>query len=56
MIVCQLGGLFTGEATFGVWTIVAAVALAGILYLLFRRNKYTESAAGISLRSTAAAK
>ena len=30
--------LFTG--TFSVWTIVALVVLAGLLYLLLRKNKY----------------
>ena len=38
MIVYQLGGLITGEATFGVFTVVAIAALAGILYLLFRKG------------------
>ena len=38
MIVYQLGGLITGEATFGVFTVVAVAALVGILYLLFRKG------------------
>ncbi|MCI8813570.1 MAG: ferrous iron transporter B, partial [Oscillibacter sp.] len=38
LIVFQIGGLFTGEAVFGLGTIAAAVLLAGILYLLFRRG------------------
>ena len=38
MIVYQLGGLITGEASFGVWTIVAAAALAGLVYLLVRKG------------------
>ena len=36
MIVYQIGGLFTGEAAFGVWTIVAIALLAGLVFLLFR--------------------
>ena len=40
MIVYQLGGLFTGEAVFGIFTIAAVAALAGLLYLIFRKNKY----------------
>lgn len=40
MIVYQIGGLFTGEATFGVFTILALVALAALIYLLVRPNKY----------------
>ena len=43
MIVFQLAGLFTGEATFGIFTIAAAAALAGLLYLIFRKNKYADT-------------
>ena len=38
MIVYQLGGLLTGEAVFSLWTVAAVAALAGILYLLFRKG------------------
>ena len=38
MIVYQLGGLITGEAAFGLWTVVAIAALAAILYLLLRKG------------------
>ena len=38
MIVYQLGGLVTGEAVFSLWTVVAAAALAGLLYLLLRKG------------------
>ena len=38
MIVYQLGGLITGKAVFSLWTVVAVAALAGILYLLFRKG------------------
>ena len=38
MIVYQLGGLITGEAVFSLWTVVAVAALAGILFLLFRKG------------------
>ena len=38
MIVFQLGGLVTGEATFGVGTVVAVALLAGVLCLLFRKG------------------
>ena len=40
MIVYQLGGLFTGEAVFGIFTVAAVAALAVLLYLIFRKNKY----------------
>ena len=38
MIVYQLVGLVTGEAAFGVFTIVAVVALIVLLYLIFRKG------------------
>ncbi len=38
MIVYQIGGLFTGEATFGVMTVIAIGLLVGLLYLLFRKG------------------
>ena len=40
MIVYQLAGLFTGEAAFSIFTLIAVAALAGLLYLIFRKNKY----------------
>lgn len=36
LIVYQLGGLILGEVSFGIWTVVALVVLAWVLYLLFR--------------------
>ena len=39
MIVYQIGGLFTGEAGFSVWTVIAIALLVGLLYLLFRPYK-----------------
>ena len=38
MIVYQIGGLITGEATFSVFTIAAFVVLAGLLYLVLRKG------------------
>ena len=38
LIVFQLVGLVSGEATFGVFTIVAVVALVVLLYLIFRKG------------------
>ena len=42
LIVYQIGGLVTGEAVASIWTAVAAAALCGLLYLIFRKNKYAE--------------
>jgi len=38
MIVYQIGGLVSGEAVFGVWTVAAVVVLAALLYLFFRKG------------------
>ena len=38
MIVYQIGGLISGAAGFSVWTVIAFVLLAGMLYLLFRKG------------------
>ncbi len=40
LIVFQLGGLFTGEAAFGIGTVVALALVALLVYLLVRPNKY----------------
>lgn len=49
MIVYQLGGLVTGEVSFNPFTVVALVLLAGLLYLVFRKNPY-EDGDGVRLR------
>ena len=43
MIVYQLGGLLTGEAVFSVFTLAALAVLAGLVYLIFRKNKYANA-------------
>ncbi len=54
LIVYQLGGLIAGAASFSLWTVVALVLLAGILYLLFRKGYQGEENAR-RLTSVAAA-
>lgn len=46
LIVFQLGSFFAGKG-FTVWTAIAIVVLAFILYMLFRKNKYDENHLGI---------
>lgn len=38
MIVFRFGGLFTGEATFDVFTVIAGLALIALLYMIFRKG------------------
>ena len=38
LIVYQIGGLLTGEATFGIFTVIALAALAALLYLVLRKG------------------
>ena len=54
MIVYQLGGLIAGTVSFNLWTVVALAALAGILFLLFRKG-YRGKDASQPLTSVAAA-
>ncbi len=56
LIVFQLGGLVTGEAVFGLGTVVALVLLAGILFLLFRKGYQGEESTRRLTSVAAAAK
>ncbi len=42
LIVYQIGGLFTGEASFGILTVVAVAVLAGLVYLVVRKNRHAD--------------
>ena len=42
LIVYQLGTLLTGGG-FSLWTAAALAALAGLLYLLLRKNRYDQN-------------
>ena len=53
LIVYQLGGLITGEVSFGVGTVVAIIAVLFLLYLLFRKNKYSDDVLTVSAVSAA---
>ncbi len=53
MIVYQIGGLITGEAPFGVFTVIAFALLIGLLYLLFRPYKENNGAIHLNDRSVA---
>ena len=39
LCIFQIGGLFTGAATFGFWTIVAIAIIIGFIYMLVRPYK-----------------
>ena len=54
LIVYQLGGLFTGEVSFGVGTVVAVAALAALIYLMVRKNKYDDNT--LTVRAVSAAR
>ena len=43
LIVYQLAGVVTGEASLGVMTVAALAALAGLIYLTVRKNKYADT-------------
>ena len=54
LIVYQIGGLIAGQVGFGAGTVAAAVVLAGLVYLLVRRNKYDENHLTVSAVAAAA--
>ncbi len=56
MIVYQLGGLFTGEAVFGPFTVVALAALVILVYLVVRPNPYKAEKLHLDVRKVVAAK
>ncbi len=43
LVVYQIGGLFTGETSFSVFTLAALAVLAGFAYLLLRKNRYADT-------------
>ena len=56
LIIYQLGGLLVGEVGFGIGTIAGLLALAFILYMMFRKNKYDDNRLTISAVNAASAK
>ena len=49
LIVYQLAGLLTEETSFGLVTVAALAALAGLGYLVFRRNKYADTSVRVGV-------
>ena len=54
LIVYQLGGLITGDVTFGLGTIAALVCVATLIYLMFRKNRHDDTHLTISAVAAAA--
>ena len=48
LMIYQLGGLVTGEVSFGIGTVAGVLALVFLGYLLGRRNKYEEGRLSVS--------
>ncbi len=48
LIVYQLGGLFTGDTSFGAGTLAGVLALAFLIYMLFRKNTNDDNAPVLS--------
>ncbi len=48
LMIYQLGGLVTGEVSFGIGTVAGVLALVFFGYLLVRRNKYEEGRLSVS--------
>lgn len=56
LITYQLGGLILGQVPFGLGTVAAVLCLAGVLFLLFRKNRNDDNHLTISAVAAAAAK
>ena len=56
LMVYQLGGLLLGEVSFGLGTVAAVLCLAGMVWLLVRKNKYDDDRASVSAVTAAAAR
>lgn len=54
LIVYQIGGLFTGDCSFGIGTVCAVIALGFLVYMLFRKGCRAQE--GHSLRAVDAVK
>ena len=51
LMIYQFGGLITGELSFGLGTVAAIVVLAGLLYMLLRKNRYSEYGGELSVNA-----
>ena len=56
LMIYQLGGLVTGEVSFGIGTVAGVLALVFLGYLLVRRNKYEEGRLSVSAVHAASVK
>ena len=56
LMIYQLGGLVTGEVSFGIGTVAGVLALVFLGYLLVRRNKYEEGRLSVSAVHSAGVK
>ena len=48
LVVYQMGGLLTGEVSFGLGTAAAVLCFAGMVWLLVRKNKYDDDRVSVS--------
>ena len=56
LIIYQLGGLVTGEVSFGIGTVAGVLALVFLGYLLVRRNKHEEGRLNVNAVQAAGVK
>ena len=51
LVVYQLGGVLLGEVPFGLGTAAGVLALGGLIYLLVRKNRYTNNELTVPVRA-----
>ena len=54
LIIYNIGGLIAGQTAFSIWTVAAIVVLAGMIYLLVRKNRYGEYGERLGAKEVAA--
>ena len=53
LIIYNIGGLIVGQTAFSVWTVAAVLVLAGMIYLLVRKNRYGEYGERLGVKEAA---
>ncbi|MGN0262531.1 MAG: ferrous iron transporter B [Eggerthellaceae bacterium] len=51
LIVYRIGGVFSGEVSFGIWTVVAIIVLAALVYLAVRPQRAGQEGAQLAVES-----
>lgn len=51
LVVYRIGGVFAGEVSFGIWTVIAIIVLAALVYLAVRPQRAVQEGARLAVES-----